>query len=471
MKLYKHEDFKENDKDYKFYEELFEGDPQTMVNDFYLPRHQLESIQGNEGSRKARLTRQTLSKYTNFPQRIFKRYQSIMFQVEPVLDEKAAELLIKLNLLDNIDGYGTPFNDFIKENIFKNRFIYGDTFLLTTSDGERIIWDCINPRGVPDYQFTKGQLSLFRYEYEVYTTRTSSQQEPKEELYSDEYSLVNGKVILTRYKAKEYPEEGKEPEWMLLSQDEITNFEGLPVGTLLGDSFIKSSAPDILTYHNLKSSLLNQIYHQAYQKIVISGNVDDNTVLTTSEYTFAVIKTTDGTPATVTVIEPSNPQALIQEKNATEINIMKAAFHLSRTMPTDSAASESADNQEKAKEDLINAIKTEINSLERLVNKGLQDIALQAGIFNYEGRCEFNTKIDISNLDQQLREEMAYKSDAEKYSEWIKAQLIKAVNRQGYDEDVTARIVKQIENNEITQPKGINPPVTTQPPAITLNNV
>lgn len=470
MKLYKHNDFEKKDSDYRFYEDLYEGDPQTMVNDVYLPRHQLESIAGNIGSQKARQTRETLSKYTNFPQRIFKRYQSIMFQVDPVLDEKAADLLVKLELLDNIDGYGTPFFDFIKEKIFKTRFIFGDTFLLTTSDGERIIWDCINPRGVPDYQFTKGVLSLFRYEYEVMATRTSSQEKPKAELYSDEYALIDNKVFLIRYKAKESVEKGKEPDWAIISNDLVTNFEDLPIGILLGDSFIKSSAPDILTYHGLKSSLLNQIYHQAYQKVIISGNVDDNTVLTTSEYTFAVIKTSDQSPATVTVIEPSNPQALIQEKNATEINIMKAAFHLNRTMPTDSAASESAENQEKAKEDLINAIKTEIGSLERLVNKGLNDIAIQAGIFNYEGKCEFNTKIDISNLDQQLREEMAYKADAEKYSKWIKAQLIKAVNRQGYDEEVTAGIVEQIEKGDIVQPKGIAAPVTTNAPAITLNN-
>jgi len=464
MKLYKNPNFDDKNKKYKLYEDLYTGEQSVMVTQEYLPYHQLETG-NNDGAQKARATRETLSKYTNFASRIIRRYKSITFQKDPVLDPETINLLTELGLLDNIDGYGTPFIDYIKDNIFINRGKYGDVFLLTTSDGERIIWDCVIPRGVPDYQFNKGMLVLFRYEYEVQKIRQSSQEQPEMELYSDEYALVDGGVTLTRYKAEKRDSAYSVPDWKVIEVMQVTNFEEIPVATMMADSLLKDCANDILTYHGLKSSLLNQIYHQAYQKIFVTGNVKQEQVVAMSEYTVALIPSEPGEQAAnVTVIEPSNPTALIGEKNTTEINIYKSAFHLDRVVPTDSGNIEAADSQAKSKEDLLKSIEGDINSLERLINKALQHIATQAGKSNFNGKVTFNKDVDITSLQDQLADEMAYREDIRKYADWEKALMKKVVTRQGFDTDTETKIIKQIE----TQTAIALPAV--QAPAITLNN-
>jgi len=450
MKLYSSNEILSKQAKYNLYEDLYNGENKTLAQDKYLPYHELEKDISVQGAKQIRETREKLSRYTNFAKRALRRYQSIIFQNEIIFNEDALKFLLDNDLYFNIDGKGTDIDSFIRNKLFKNKFIYGDSFLLTVGEDDSAVWDSPVAKVVSDIAITKGQVSLFRYEYEVTEPRLNSREEEKVFIYSDEYFLNENKLFRNRYK-KEKSKDNKSygDDWEIVEEDIIiNNFNSVPVAFSFGASFIDEPANDMLEYHNIKSSLLNQLYHQAFQKIIVTGNVDEKQAFAFSEFTVNIIRTTDGTPANVTVISPTDTTALRQQLNEAGQNVFKSFYHYNRAINSDSKNIESAESQELAKEDLINVIKTEIADLEKQINKGLNDLALQLGVLNFKGEATISKEINISNLDQVLREELAYLETVRtNYPLWFKEIMKKVAKRQNLENETD--VLNEIKNKEI----------------------
>lgn len=449
IKLYTSPEYDNKKSDFIKYDDLYSGDNQILVGAKYLPYHELERDTSVDGAVEIRQTRESLSRYTNFPSRAFRRYKSIIFQIEPSFDEEATKLLEDNNLINNIDGQGTNINNFIKDRLFKSKFIYGDSYLLTTSEEAQPIWDVPNPITVKDYSVKGGKLILFRYEYKVTEPRISSEEEPKEMLYSDSFFLENNQVRLARYKKeiKKHTADQEKNEWDLVSVDNVSGFDDIPVAFNIGESFIKDPANDILEYHNLKSALMNQLYHQAFDRVIITGDVDSEQKFAFSAFTVTIVRPSANATTTpsVTNIPAADTTAIKNQLHEANQNVFKSFYHYNRSISSDSGNTESADSQELAKEDLLNVISAEIVDLENQVNQGLKHLAMQLGIRNFSGLCTFNKEIKITDLDSQLREELAYYNlIQDKFSTWTKELYKRAVKRQNLENE--KEIIKEIDD-------------------------
>lgn len=447
IKLYNAPEYDAAYPEYKKNSELFEGDHSVMTSAKYLPLHSLEEDISVDGANKARKTREALSRYTNFPKRAFRRYKSIIFQIDPVFDEEAQAFLEEHGLYDNIDGKGTNIISFIKNELFKNKFIYGDSFLLTTSQNDSPIWDSLTALNVKDYSVTNGKLSLFRYEYPVIEPRTSSTEKPKEMIYSDEFILEGETVKLNRYKKEKKQGQitGQNNAWEKdISDQVITGFTEIPIAFSFGDSFITDASNDILEYHNIKSSLMNQLYHQAFDRTIIAGNVDKDQIFAFSAYSVTIIRSTDGNQPTITNIPAADTTALRTQLAESGQNVLKSFYHYTRSIANDSGVGESAESQEAAKEDLLNVIKTEVADLERQSNQGLQHLATQAGVTNFNGTVTFNKKFNVIDLQAEINQELAYLGIAERRSQTLyKSILKKGVKRLNLENE--PKIIEEID--------------------------
>lgn len=458
------------------YRDLMEGDHDTLVSERYLPAYAMERQSGqtgklydepvplNSGSNLL-ATRKKLSRYTNFPEKALRRYKSIIFKNDP--DTTQVEEAELFPMPFNVDGNNHTLVDFIKNVIFPERFTYGNVYAIVAGvEGEENQFIKLIPTlDVKDWQIKDGYLTLFRYNYSVADTRTSSQNEPTETTYSDEYFKDDNGVYLTRYKlAKEDTKGGK--EWEIVPNFNkilVKAHKEIPVAMIKGDSFIKPAESEVLTYHNLKSSLLNQLYHQGTQKIFISGNVDDKTVLAMNETTATILRSTDQTQPTVTVIEPTQPTMLHTQLMDTEVAVYKAFFHMTRSLSADSNAVESDLTLDKQKEDLLNVIKSEILELERFMNRLIEIYQVAIGKTG-EITIEFDSNITVQDLDFMLKDELAYLDEIKKVPLWYNEHLKRVVVRQDYKPEVEAEIIAELETN---------PPSPTSPLAtlgFNLNN-
>lgn len=454
MELNKNLDYDKLEKELQVYWDLFEGDPEILTSDKYLPYYNVEKYQNTEvdkdGNRISsvsgadlRKTREKLSGYTNHAKRFFRRYKSIIFKNDPDITD--VEKLIEN--IDSVDGEDQSFIDFIKDEVFKARYRDGYVFVLTSAyEGDDVPFFKVIPAlAVKDWQFRNGELVLFRYEYEHEPLRLSSEVKPEKRTYSDSYSLEENKVILRRYVSKDQ----KNKDWERLGDDILLdNFTSLPIQYLKGESFIKEFQADTLRYFRLNSSRDNQLYHQGTQKIFVTGNIDHKSVIAMGESTVSVLRSEAGEPVpSVTAIEPTNPVSLERAIGEAEANTIKAAFHLNRITPADSRESEGFQSFEKQKEDLLNVIKTEINQLERFINKILNDYWTHIGSpSGRQAEISLDKDISVVDLDFILRDELAYLEEIKKFPTWYKTHLKRVLERQDYELEDQEAIIEEIES-------------------------
>lgn len=473
VKLYNHPDYAELLKKFITYQDLFDGEHDVMTSEEYLPAYNLERV----GSQTVELlgekvpvgnssdllrTRRRLSRYTNFPEKALRRYKSIIFKNDPDIQEVEDADIFPDPW--NVDGDNNNLIDWIKNRVFEQRFIYGDVYALVAGyqDEEAQYLKLIPATDVIDWQMNNGDLTLFRYVYKVARPRISSREEPVVDTFSDEYFIEGEKVSINRY---QMVEKSKENEWNFLGTIPVDAHKKIPVASIKGNSFLKPAVPEILTYHNLKSSLLNQLYHQGTQKIFITGNVDDKTVLAMNETTATILRSADGNAVGVTVIEPTQPTMLYQSLNDTESNVYKAFFHMTRTLSATTDVAESDLTIDKQKEDLLNVIKSEILELNRFCDTMIEIYLVAIGSSKKDLSIQFDSDITVQDLDFVLRDELAYLEEIKKVPEWYKEHLNRVVKRQNYPVEQETLILKAIETN---------PPSATNPLSaigFNLNNV
>lgn len=460
MKLIEHKEYQKKAENYLRYNELYDGEHEILSSKKYLPYYNVEmsaNLQkdkdgnpvNNISGQSLRKTRESLSRYTNFCTKIFRKYKSIIFKNDP--DWSEVDRMFKD--VDSVDGMDKHLIDFIKDCVFERRFIDGDVFILITAyeGSDEPFFKIIPAISVKDWQFSDNQLSLFRYEYEVEKPRSSSQEEQKIIKYSDEYSVIENSVILTRYINKSDKEDAQ--DWVIDDQITLDNFEEIPIAYSMGKSFISEFENGVLDYHMQKSSHRNSTYHQGTQKIFVTGNVSAKSIIAMGESTVSILSSDDGTIPNVTSIDPINPQAIESAMHMANAEVLSSAFHMTRILPTDSKQIQSADTLEAQKEELLEVIIAEVNQIERLVNKAIdlywQFLGQPSGL---NGEVQFDKDISIKDLDFQLRDELAYLDEIRKSAVWYKTHMKRVALRQDYENE--DEVIADIEANSETMRKG-----------------
>jgi hypothetical protein len=437
MEFKDHPSYAEKAEDWKVYRDLFEGKHSTLAEQ-YLILHRIEKS-ALEGSVALLQTRRERSFYTNHASRIFKRYTGLLFQNGIQLDDETIRLFDEYGAQEDIDGQGNSLEEFIKRSLFKDRFLYGQCYLLTDStkaepkertkaqrkaENIRPFWKMLSPLAVKDWQFYQGgpemgKLQGVRAEFAEMQQRATLEEAGKiiEGYYL--YQMIDSTYVVSRYIKVG---DTKESKLVLDESFPISGIDKLPIATIKEiDSYLKDVEPHTRKVYNLDSNISNILHHQGYQDRALIGNIEKKTVLAQGEFVNNIFPV--GTEIVVT--EPVYPQGSMEERNRAEGEVWKTAFHLTRMMPADSKDGEAADTLDKQREDLKAFIVTELQSIENLLNKGLQHFAMFAGEPSFQGKITLDKNVDLTNFAEELQAEIAYAEDIKQVPTWRKSVLKK----------------------------------------------
>jgi len=437
MEFKDHPSYDEKAKYWKIYKDLFEGKHDVLADE-YLILHRIEKSQ-LQGSVDLLQTRKERSFYTNHASRIFKRYTGLLFQNGIQLDEETERLFDEYGAQEDIDGQGNSLEEFVKRSLFKDRFLYGQCYLLTDAtkaeprertkqqrkaENIRPFWKMLSPLAVKDWQYYQsgpdmGKLQGVRAEFVEMQPRATLEEAGKviEGYYL--YQMLENTYVVSRYIKVG---DTKESKLVLDESFPIVGIDTLPIATIKKiDSYLKDVEPHTRKVYNLDSNISNILHHQGYQDRALIGNIEKKTVLAAGEFVNNIFPI--GTEIVVT--EPVYPQGSMEERNRAEGEVWKTAFHLTRMTPGESRDTESAETLDKQREDLKTFIVTELQSIENLLNKGLQHFAMFAGEQNFEGKISLDKNVDLMDFEEELQAEIAYAEDIKRIPTWRKSVLKK----------------------------------------------
>lgn len=468
VKLFEHPCYTEYKNKWEMYEDFFEGDHDDLVKPIYLILHELESIPGSRDSARIRLIREQRTEVENETEPVVSRYTSLFLKKEPAYDNKVMELFTEQGLKD-VTGKGKSLTSFIREDIIESVLVYGKAVVLTDAykykaankreeqtRGLTPTLELLPVLDVKDWQYSdqperKGKLKFIRYEYELIEPRQNATEEPKTGIYSKEYNfdLIPGESLgrLTVVTYKQVQKESGGYTWKVIDSQE-TEAPDMPIKLVDGESWIKDVVPLCKKLLNLISSRDNIHLYQAHQQKYIIGNINDAAKKAVAEYTIGFLP--EG--SSISVIEPVNTASIDANIANTRASIPRIAFNQNRTPSSDTKVVEAADTQQEGKEQLVTLIKSEIESIENLINAVIKDYAyFKTSKTDFDGKVILNKDIKIEDLDREVRIYTALRDDVVKYPTWHKETLKKFINSQELDNtvDIIAEVDKgpQLVNN------------------------
>jgi hypothetical protein len=462
-KLYQHPDYARKARAWKMYRDLYEGDHATLTSEVYLWPHVLE--RASQDGARIRQIREQRSRYTNFIESIVSTLQSIFFVQSPDIEE-AREQFGESGLLDDVNGTGADLLSFIKNDIFVSYILYGypivfvdalPTRAVTVAEaqaaGLRPFLQVLNPIDVVDWWIEPGAgFQALRFEYFLDEPRTNLEEKPKRTRYSRQLFLENGIYSARRYRLAtneevEASQSLKNPlssgDWMLDAEMTVPGLERLPVAAIFNqESWIKDAAQEALRFFNLVSTRDNILNNQAYQRLFVASDIDDDAFLAIGEYTIGRLPK----DSNVIAIEPTSTEAIEKAISSSSLNIFKVAFNQSRALPSDSASIEAADTIAERKQDLLSMVLSSIDELEKLTNDALSLYARFAGIEGYSAKVKFSRDITQGAIEQQLQMFAANRDLIARFPTWEKAWAKKVVKKMALPEE--AEIIEEIDNDD-----------------------
>lgn len=471
--FYEHPYYRERSPFFRLYRDLYEGVHATLISPTYLFLHELEDGD-TEAAKKLRRIRAQRTRYTNMMEPLVSRYVSLFFKEEPELDD-ATKSLFGDGITD-VTGTGKSFSNFIKEDIAINSILYGRPIVLTDTYGDefkslaeqqaagaRPFFEIIHPLDLKDWELDKyGGFKFARWEYTIIDPRTGANEPPKRGVYSRVLEKVPGGYTSARYKAKEKRQTdnqgmgsadtqqrlGQEQrefcsdyEWEIVGSPKVFQGESLPLRSIeCQESWVKDTAQQILKLYNLESTRDSCHYYQAHRHTFIIGDVQKEAKKALAEYTINFLPANSN----VIAIEPVNTASIDENINRTKATIYQIAFNQNRTVSADSKQVESADTQNEGKEQLVTLIKAEIEALENLTNKIIEDYAVAAG--KTPGKVTFCKDITVDDVREQINTYMQLRGDIARYPTWQKQSLIKIAQGMNLPEEET--IIQEIQAAE-----------------------
>jgi hypothetical protein len=467
IKFYDHPEYSESEEALETYRVLYDGDREQLVGQKYLWPHELEysnqaaSTDASSGTsetvgQKIRRIRAMRSRYFNLFEPVISTWISMALSKPVRLDEETAQMLG--DDVQNIDGKGSSLQNFIMNDLAVAFFRDGKACVLIDApenvarsrgeevqNGFRPYMEIIDTLELKDWQLASeksryGLYDAIRYEYEVIAPRTSLSEEPEEQEYTRILQRTeDGQVVVSIYRENEETE-----EWEPISIDiPLVGFSELPVAITVNNvSWVKDVAELQLVLYNLMSSYYNQLNTQAFQRVFVSGDLQDKHLISISEYAVSVLPQ----EAKPYVIEPSSTEALINAIQSTMDQLYRVAFNRTRGMSAGSNEAPGAATLREMSTELIALLIHAVGELEGCVNQALKHYARFKGIEDFKGRVTFSRDITADDVNQQIQMFLAYRDEIRNVDSWRKAHLKKVAATMGYNEQELSQIVSDIDD-------------------------
>jgi hypothetical protein len=453
-----HPFYTERAPDWKIYADLREGKHKVLTGREYLWPHEFElavehqegrppSAEVTAGAKVLRATRENRSRYTNRLKPVIRRMTAICFS-RPINTDPVAELFEE-GQLEDVDGEGTSLQDFIKkaaDEYFLNGYLYGLVDAAPISARNKLEEQTLGLRPymsicptlqVKDWDretaepARRGRYNWLRTEYGVVEPRISALAAAKE---SDMCRVLIRKE--SRYVIHIY--EKVSGTWSFVKEivpkppiDEI------PVAAITDESWIKDVIPLCLLRHNTQSSLDNGLMFQAHQRIIAAGNFKPGEGIVMSEGVVTLMP--EGT--TVTIVEPSSPQALRDRLSQIDSEIVQTAFLKDRIIPTDSRQMQAVEGQEAEETEFIAEMRRANKRIENWTNHMLEHWAKFQGQ-ELKNPIVFDARIQKESIQEAISYLRSLFDIMEPYPTWKKAEVKKLVTARelAEEEDILAEV-------------------------------
>ena len=456
-KLYFAPDFHRQRPKFELYRDLYEGDQDKMKSPDFLWYHELEKKAQGAIIRQVREQR---SSYVNHIETIVSQWTSLVMSSDPNVPDDVAELLG--GSVYDIDGAGTSLFSFIRDQVIRNYLLYGRPAIYVGAYGVkpenlkqeierqdfRPFWECIHPLNFVDYQQEKADpqrlndLNFARTEFIEEVPRLSGEEQPMIRTISKEYRMTPEGLLVRRYQLAGKQEQelfkgrllqqDKSPylderAWQLEGEILLSDWDEIPIAVELhGESWLKDIAPHALKYYNTESVLDNVILYQAYQRVYFAtSDMSGDAIKQAAEFTHSILP--EGT--TIQTVEPVSTASIESRMSGLLETIYRIAMNQVRIMPSDSKAVQSEMTMREEKESVRALVKSEMETVENLVNKSIYLYAKYLGKENQEyGRVEFSNQVGSADIDTFIKLAMAFKEETARLPSLKKAQLIKLVH-------------------------------------------
>lgn len=483
IKFHDHPEYTENEESLETYRVLYEGNREKLIGQKYLWPHELEYSNQSASTdpmtgtsetvgQKIRRIRSMRSRYFNLFEPVISTWISMALSKPVRLDEQTAQMLG--DEVHNIDGKGSSLQNFIMNDLAVSFFRDGKACILVDAPsneaqnlleqrqgGFRPYLEMIDPLELKDWQMASeksrhGLLDALRYEYEVIAPRTSLLEEPEEVEYTRLLQRTeDGQVFISIYRENEETE-----EWEPVAIDvPLEGFTELPVAlTMNNTSWVRDVSELQLVIYNLMSAYYNQLNTQAFQRVFVSGDLQDKHLISISEYAVSVLPH----EAKPYVIEPSSTEALLGAINTSVDQLYRVAFNRTRGVSSTSNEAPGAATLREMSTELIALLIHAVGELEGCVNQALQHYARFKGIEDFQGRVTFSRDITADDVNQQIQMFLTYRDEIRNVDSWRKAHLKKVAATMGYSEDELSQIIGDIDDiqplpqfNQTALPRGL----------------
>lgn len=476
IKFHCHPEYENNEDAWETYRDLFEGNHKTLISQKYLWAHELEfsnqqaavdpMTQTSETvGNKIRRIRALRSRYFNLFEPVVSTWISMALSKPIKVDAETAEMLGED--INDIDGDGTSLENFIMGELAVSYFRDGKATILVDAPantavsqaeqraaGFRPYMEVIDVLNLKDWQVSSepgrhGKMDWVRYEYEVIGPRASATQEPEELEYCKvlQRDPVTGEVFVDVYLENEEAE-----TWELVSSGQVLEgFSELPIAMAAHNvPWVKDVAELQLVLFNLMSAHYNLLNTQAFQRVFVSGDLQDKHLISISEYAVSILPN----EAKPYVIEPSDTEALLKAIGSTMDQLYRVAFNRTRGVSSDSREAPGASTLREMSTELIALLIQAVGELESVINQALKHYAIfKLGPVrgqNFQGRVTLSRDITADDVYMQIQMFLAYRDEIRNVLPWRKAHLKKVAVSMGYNNDERLDIINEIDNLQPT---------------------
>lgn len=471
VKLYWNPEYYWNRKNWIVWSDLYEGDHDKLVSTEYLWPHAIELKANDNDSRQLRRSREIRTRYLNLIEILISIWTSYFFRKSP--DFGAVKDLLG-NRIDNIDGQNTRFASLMKDQSLRDYLLYGKTVLLVTKspsqapnlEAERVngykpLLKALSPLDVTDWAIEidrperAGRFNLLRHEFNLVEPRKNSTEKPEINRYCHVYKYLDPGVEVEIYKIKldldgSMPKDSEvdikhlSQNWQAV-QSATLDLEEIPAVQLIGESWMRDAAQEVLRCHNLRSNRDNVQYMQGYASDYVTGVDPGNSELRAAVGEYAKMLYPEGAiPGRLQPVTMADYDKAVQDS----IDLtFKVGLNLFRSIPSDSREGQSADSMSEEKDNPLALVESTIADLENLFNGGLEHFAAFMGEEPPSGRIELFKEVSAQSFNRFVQVVNGFRDYLKRSDTAQKEISKKAVNYLDLDDKVLKMIDKEIDQS------------------------
>lgn len=472
MKLNKNPGYEKAAKKWQELHDLYEADDATLRGGKYLWPHAIEKT-SDAIAAQLRADREQRTQYMNFLEILISLWSSYFFAKPFALGPTDKKALGEFEY--NVDGRGTSFFEFLREQALKDVLLYGraiglvdahniegDSLAAEREVGARPFMRMLNPLDCPGWQVELkdpkrlGSYKFIRHEYLFFPQVESSEDEITKHYRSTEYAVRDGRYVVTKYQKKDAEALG-DPDWDRIGRTEI-DYDRLPIAVIDGDSWMDEVRGEVKRYHNTRSNKDNLLYTQGYQRPFIKGiKVEDADALKGfSEYVYHLLPI-DGDAFTLDPIDLGPYERTLAESVD---SIFKLGLNQLRSLPVDSRFNMSAEAQDAERDNARMLVTSTISDIQRFGREMIEHFAAFKGINGHKSELTLQADTSLEGWQRFMQTVAAFSDRLSKYPAAEKAIARRAVRICGFSQDEEAEALSQIDQDAGLAPaRGADDPV------------